>query len=299
MNIRQAKRIPLLLVFEKLGIQPDTAKSQNWYLSPLRAEKTASFHLHPGKSIWFDFGEGKGGNVVDFACAWLESRGHSSTVSDGLKWLEDFRFEPLPERQQPPETETGPLLSLQKLVPIRHPALIRYLETRAIPLQVAKTYMQQAHIRIEKSGKTFFALSMANEEGGLELRTPFMKSCIAPKYGTFIRGSIIQPPGIHLFEGMMDFLSVVTREQGKPLENDSYILHSASNIHTAPPYLKEYGYKMLFSWMHNDKAGVTASNALSEFVKTQHGLVHYPMNKIYTPHKDVNDWHMHQSKPAI
>lgn len=296
MNIKQAKTIPLISVLEKLGCEPERKRrDQHWYSSPLRNENTASFHLHCNKSLWFDFGTGKGGNIIDFAIAWLESRGQGASVSKALSWLSDFHFEPLPEsklvEKSQPRTS---VYSLIRNTEIQHPALIQYLKTRGIPLDIAQTYLGQAHVKNEDTGKVFFSLCMENEEGGFELRNPYLKSCISPKYGTFIRGSVTKPSGLHIFEGMMDFLSVVTREKGSPLENDTYILHSASMIHTAPAFIKEYGYKNLFTWLHNDKAGETASFAVAEFVKTQTGLVHYPMNEIYTPHKDVNDWHMHQ-----
>lgn len=296
MNIKQAKKIPLLSVLEKLGIEPERKrKDQNWYLSPLRGEKTASFHLHTGRSLWFDFGTGQGGNVLDFAIAWLESRGQSATVSDALKFLSDFHCQPLPVSKavENPVSKRSQY-SLIRKDEIRHPALIQYLNARGISLIVAQSYLAQAHIKNENSGKVFFALCMENEEGGFELRNPYLKGCVAPKYGTFIRGSVAKPPGLHLFEGMMDFLSVIERENGKPLENDSYILHSTSMIHTAPPFIKEYGYEKLFTWFHNDKAGETATQAVHEFVERHDGLIHYPMNKIYSPHNDVNDWHMEQ-----
>jgi hypothetical protein len=296
MNIKQAKSIPLISVLEKLGFQPQRKRrDQYWYLSPVRNEKTASFHLHAEKGLWYDFGTGKGGNVLDFAIAWLESRGKAATVSDALKWLTDYGFEPLPANLNVLNTKPErSAYSLLRKTEIQHPALIQYLKSRGIPLEIAQTYLEQAHVGNKETGNVFFSLCMENEEGGFELRNPYLKGCIAPKFGTFIRGSVVKPPGLHIFEGMMDFLSVFTREKGRPLENDSYILHSTSMIHTAPPFIKEYGYQKLFTWLHNDKAGEAASLALQEFVKTQDGLTHYPMNNIYAPHKDVNAWHMDQ-----
>jgi len=37
-----------------------------WYLSPLREERTASFHIDRLNNEWYDFGLATGGNPVDF-----------------------------------------------------------------------------------------------------------------------------------------------------------------------------------------------------------------------------------------
>jgi DNA primase len=37
-----------------------------WYFSPFRNEKTASFKIKMSDNVWYDFGDGAGGNVIDF-----------------------------------------------------------------------------------------------------------------------------------------------------------------------------------------------------------------------------------------
>src|SRR5690349_17520080 len=69
MNAAQAKKIPLYDLLSKLGFAPaDTRKGGNevWYCSPFRVEKEPSFKIRLDRNIWFDFGEGVGGNVLDF-----------------------------------------------------------------------------------------------------------------------------------------------------------------------------------------------------------------------------------------
>ena len=69
----------------RLGFEPKKIYRQDyWYLSPLRDEKTASFKINREKNCWFDFGIGKGGNIIDFAILY-----HDCTVSEFLKMVQD------------------------------------------------------------------------------------------------------------------------------------------------------------------------------------------------------------------
>ena len=38
-----------------------------WYLSPLHSERTASFKVDISRNLWYDFGLGKGGNILALA----------------------------------------------------------------------------------------------------------------------------------------------------------------------------------------------------------------------------------------
>jgi len=76
------------------------------------------------------------------------------------------------------------------------------------------------------------------------------------------------------------------------LKGDSIILNSVGLLKQAEPYIRGYGYRTLYSWMDNDPAGEKTTRLLDEFVKAEEGLVHVPMNKIYAPFKDVNEWHV-------
>ena len=77
MNSQQAKRIPLKDLLARLGHQPHHEKSgEFWYLSPFRPETEPSFKINLERNIWFDFGEGKGGTVIDFAGLTVETAWH-------------------------------------------------------------------------------------------------------------------------------------------------------------------------------------------------------------------------------
>ncbi|THU41859.1 hypothetical protein FAM09_07095 [Niastella caeni] len=296
MNCEQAKSISIIDLLTKLGHKPvKVRKHKVRYLSPYRDERTASFDVHPINNEWYDHGDKQGGNIINLALNIMKylNPEQDYTVSDALRWLENMSglapsIKPIQEDKDYSNNES--CLSLTKVTAIERPRLIEYLASRGIPLSVGKKYMQQALIYNNESGKHFYTLSFKNEEGGYELRNPFFKGCIKPKDVTFIRGK--KPEGgIHLFEGSMDYLTVVTINKGKALRDDAIILNSVSCMDKATGYIKGYGYKVAYSWMDNDMAGKDATASLDAFFKTEDGLQHQPMNYMYAPYKDVNAWH--------
>ena len=293
MNIEQAKAIPLALILEKIGCKPTRVKTREaFYLSPLRQEKTASFKVNHLKNLWYDFGTGKGGDVIEFACSYLESCYEACTVSDALRWLENMSGASRSICTFPVQDHSRKenILELKRVRPLKHPALVKYLEGRAIPSEFALPYIKEALVHNHESKKNFFALGCANEESGYELRNPFFKGCVGSKSISFIRGAEPKPDGIHIFEGFFDYISAITYRQIDRFEEDTIILNSLSLLQHATPYIEGYGYKVAYTWLDNDKAGHKGTEILAEFFKTEENLRHRPMNALYSPHKDVNAW---------
>ncbi len=295
MNIEQAKAIPIAKVLEQLHAQPDkTTEQESWYFSPFRDEGTASFHVHNTKNLWFDFGEAIGGDQIKLIQVYLEKQGGDNSVSAVLKWFENHISKAVstePVAQTTMSAKQKQKLSLLAAESIRHIALIHYLERRGIPLGIAERYIKQIRFRNLNTDKTMFALGWQNEDEGFELNNPNFKGCIGKKDIAFIRGTKPKPEGIHMFEGMIDFLSVITQQNGKPLVFDSIILNSVFCIKRAVPYIKNYGYRLGYTWLDNDKAGQQATNSLIQLFKEEN-MIHCPMNGVYRPFKDVNAWHM-------
>jgi len=295
MNIEQAKAIPIAQILEHINFQPTrTNDKESWYLSPIRAEKTASFHVHSSKNLWFDFGEGIGGDNIKLVQAILKSQGQSASVSDALSWLHETIggnavYQPV---QRSFAENKEPALSVKSVKAISNVALIHYLESRGIPLSVAQKVLKQVSFTNSNTGKTLFALGLLNEEEGYELRNPFFQGSVGMKTISFIRGTQPKPPGINFFEGMMDYLSVVTQRNGVPLKNDTIVLNSVACVQHAIPYLTGYGYSIAYTWMDNDAAGKKAARSLAHIFKTEESIAHCPMNRVYQPYKDVNAWHM-------
>ena len=67
MSCAAARQIDLVEYLDFLGCRPQQIRQHNyWYLSPLREEKTASFKVNRTLNAWYDFGMGKGGDLIDF-----------------------------------------------------------------------------------------------------------------------------------------------------------------------------------------------------------------------------------------
>src|SRR5450759_3460254 len=72
-NCIEANRIDLVDFLSNLGYHPQKKLNHDyWYLSPLRNERTPSFKVNRKLNVWFDFGEGKGGNLVDFGVQYFK-----------------------------------------------------------------------------------------------------------------------------------------------------------------------------------------------------------------------------------
>jgi hypothetical protein len=298
MNIEQAKTIALTPILDILECNPARqTETDAYYLSPLREEANASFHVNKQKNIWYDPGISKGGNVVDFAVEYLKAKGKDYTVIDALRWLENVTFDPAKFiTAKIPVQATCRTWELIRSEPLEDINLIRFLNKRGIPLSVGQKHLEEVYVRHSVTKNKVYALGFKNDKKGYELRNAEFKSCLKPKYITFIRGTQHKPDDIHLFEGFMDYLSFLTNQEGHMHTHDVIVLNSTANLIKAISYIRKYGYTTVCTWFDNDNGGNQATTDLAGFIETEAGLVHKPMNAKYSPHNDVNAWHMHELK---
>ena len=68
MNIEDVKQIPIADYLHSLGYSPVKRQGNSlWYKSPLREEHEPSFKVNTDRNLWYDFGAGKGGNIIALA----------------------------------------------------------------------------------------------------------------------------------------------------------------------------------------------------------------------------------------
>lgn len=294
MDKTQAKAIGLPEILRLLGSEPVRVRNgKAWYFSPLRQEKTPSFMVDLHTNRWYDFGEAKGGDSIDLVQCYLQSTHEAHTLPDALRWLGNMTggaAVPLwsPPEKALPESE----LVLISNRPLQHRGLMNYVEKRGIAPLLAAKHLRELRVRNQATGKYFFSLGFANEEGGYELRNPFFKGCLRPKSLSFVRGKAAK--SIHFFEGFMDYLSALSQAGQSSFVQDVIVLNSVSCLGQALAYVQNYGYRRVYTWLDNDPAGEKATARLADFCKTQQGLLHQPLNRLYLPYRDVNAWHMHQ-----
>ena len=72
MNIQEVKQIRIADYLQSLGYTPVKQQGSSfWYKSPLREETDASFKVNTELNKWYDFGLGKGGNIIALAAELL------------------------------------------------------------------------------------------------------------------------------------------------------------------------------------------------------------------------------------
>src|SRR5690554_527979 len=100
---REAREIDMISYLSGLGHEPSCIKGVDfWYRSPLREENTASFKINRKLNRWFDFGTGKGGNLIDFAIEY-----HGCTVGEFLTSLQGTLSFHRPPSLMTPRLQTG------------------------------------------------------------------------------------------------------------------------------------------------------------------------------------------------
>ena len=282
MNIKEIKQIKLQDFLTAMGCKPVKQYGVNlMYLSPLRTEKHASFKVNTEINQWSDFGIGRGGNIIALA----ELLYNSSDVSYLIHQIE--RNAPSSVSGSLPTVKpTTPQNSFEHLqvLPITHPALIKYLEERCIDIETARTVCKELHF--DTRGKHYFGIGFPNIAGGYEIRNPFFKGCIAPKDISHFYAE--EPKKIcFVFEGFIDFLSFMTlrRKENDGLKRQDYlVLNSVSNIQKALERLSQYDSVQCF--LDNDNAGRNAYLQLSK--ELENSVV--DASTLYNGYKDLNEY---------
>jgi len=206
MNINEIKKIKLADYLQSLGYTPIKQQGRSlWYKSPLRNETDASFKVNTELNQWYDFGIGKGGNIIALAAELY----HCENVAYLLERIAERTPYIRPASFSFGEQQTSNhSFEDIKVGELSSPALIDYLRGRGINIELAKRECKE--LRFEHNGKPYFAIGFPNISGGYELRNRYFKGCLAPKDITHIRQQGEQRAACYLFEGFMDYLSFLT-----------------------------------------------------------------------------------------
>ena len=282
MNISDAKDKDMVDYLSQLGLLPVKIQEPNyWYSSPLREEKTPSFKVNRRLNRWFDFGDGKGGNLVDFGILY-----HRCSISDFLQKLDSTSVQVarrpeslLPDGGEEEEKKQIQILSVRSI--ISRP-LLRYLQQRKIPEFLANCFCREVSYRLKE--KDYYAIGFKNDAGGYELRNEYIKASSSPKDITTINNGAAD---LAVFEGFFNFLSyrVMCHKQEEPLRN-YLILNSTSFFEKSLPKMQEF--RNVHLYLDMDKTGQKCTQqALAldeEKFKDERGL--------YQKYDDLNDWLM-------
>ena len=289
MTIQEAKRIRIAEYLQTLGYTPVKKQGNSlWYKSPLREETEASFKVNTELNQWYDFGIGKGGNIIALASELY----HSDSVPYLLECIAKQTPHLHTANHMPfsfgRQSVSEPMFRHLQVTELSSPALLSYLQERGINTELAKKVCRE--LRFENKGKSYFTIGFPNMTGGYEVRNRYFKGCVAPKDITHIRQSGEQPTTCYLFEGFMDYLSFLSiRVRNNPqcprLNTQDYIvLNSVSNLAKAEGILA--AYSEIGCFFDNDTAGRTAYEQL----KASFGECISDKSVYYREYKDLNDY---------
>ena len=288
-DLSRIKRYPIVEYLERKGIKP-VRKTPTYamYRSPLREETHPSFKVDTEKNLWIDYGEGRGGSIIDL-CMRMEG----CTLSEAIRRLGqnaslDAAYGLSKEKS---DIDTSPVTPWQpsgarKLIEVSD-TLPSHLEAyladkRCIDLNRARPFLKC--ICYEVRGRRYQAIGFANLSGGYELRDDkTFKGTIAPKDITPIFTDRAEP--VCIFEGFMDFLSFLSMKE--EITNHCLVMNSVSNVARTIRYLNDRHLTHIRAFLDNDEAG---RRAVQYFIKT--GFHVEDMNIHYKDFKDLNDFHV-------
>ena len=288
-DLSRIKRYPIVEYLERKGIKPvRRTAAYALYCSPLREETHPSFKVDTEKNLWIDYGEGRGGSIIDL-CMRMEG----CTLSEAIRRLGqnaslDAAYGLSKEKS---DIDTSPVTPWQpsgarKLIEVSD-TLPSHLEAyladkRCIDLNRARPFLKC--ICYEVRGRRYQAIGFANLSGGYELRDDkTFKGTIAPKDITPIFTDRAEP--VCIFEGFMDFLSFLSMKE--EITNHCLVMNSVSNVARTIRYLNDRHLTHIRAFLDNDEAG---RRAVQDFIKA--GFHVEDMNIHYKDFKDLNDFHV-------
>ena len=294
MNTNEAKQIRIEEYLHSLGYSPVRQQGGSlWYNSPFRDEQEPSFKVNTERNLWYDFGAGKGGNIIALA--------RELYASDSLPYLLERIAEQAPG-VRPVSFSFGkqalskPSFQQLEVVPLSSPALLSYLRQRGINTELAKRECSEAHFT--NNGKRYFAIAFPNVSEGYEIRNRYFKGCIAPKEISHIKQPGKARETCYVFEGFMDYLSFLTlRLENCPkfpeLDRQDYmVLNSVSNVSKALYPLGSY--ERIHCFFDNDRAGMEALRQIR--MEYSRDLYIRDASQTYSGCKDLNEYLQKQAE---
>ena len=288
-DLSRIKRYSIVEYLERKGVKPvRRTAAYALYCSPLREETHPSFKVDTEKNLWIDYGEGRGGSIIDLCmrmegCTLQEAicrlgQTASLDAAYGLsKEKSDIGTSPVTPWQP---SGARKLIEVSDTLPSHLEAYLA--DKRCIDLNRARPFLKC--ISYEVRGRHYQAIGFANLSGGYELRDDkTFKGTIAPKDITPIFTDRAEP--VCIFEGFMDFLSFLSMKE--EITNHCLVMNSVSNVARTIRYLNDRHLTNIHAFLDNDEAG---RRAVQDFIKA--GFHVEDMNIHYKDFKDLNGFHV-------
>lgn len=158
MTIDEIKSVSIIQFLETQGYHKShVLKGNYWYLSPFRSEQSPSFNVNPVKNLWYDYGEGQGGNIINLVqkmnptwnshevLSFLENEIRQHNLDFAVDYLarmkEQEDKENWKQRQRMSRGEDKDAHTVIELIgELSHPYLRDYILQRRVDFDVAKEF---------------------------------------------------------------------------------------------------------------------------------------------------------------
>lgn len=297
----------ILTIMAKLGC--DMTHKGYMYKAPFREDRTPSMHVDERRNMWCDYGsilpDGRragGGNIelVRLMFGLNSNKEAAEKIIDICGGLYES-YEP--PRTVKKESEKKPGIEIiSSLNMITNRALRNYLRGRGINPDLANLWCDEVDFRIGASGKHMFAIGFHNDRNGYVLRNSFFKGTNVNSISTIVKDSPVvgeawkdrefchsHPDAgkgkVMVFEGFMDYLSLLTMRGVRKPECDCVVLNSTVNVGDAIGFL--HRHNRIECWLDNDDAG----RQCLEFIRDRFGEGKVTdMSPTYCRNNDLNEY---------
>lgn len=288
MNINEIKNISIPSYLQSIGCEMRADRGRyGMYLSPLRRDSHPSLKVDYNKNLWYDFGTGEGGSIIDLVMR-LESCSFNQAVgalSETRSFKNSFSF----HCNNQSEGKSKSSLQVISVSPIKSKSLIQYLRSRNIPLEIATEYCSEVHFEV--GNKRYYSIGFPNDSGGYVLRNKYCQQCTSSDITTFSFPEKNYDSCL-VFEGFFDFLSYVVLQDIKKIKSNLVILNSVNNLNKSMEFLQKQDSVITF--MDNDNAGRKATSIVQE-----HCISVIDRSQIYSAFNDLNEFLIHQRSGQI
>lgn len=297
MDPEHANTIPISEILGKLDLKPLCGEGSILYYASLWDRKPgATLAVNTLTNRWSDAAT-QDGTLLEWVVRYLRFRGEAYAEVDALRWIANMSvclLDPIVDQVSP-----QPKVDLRHKKTIQYPGLLHYLNREGIALSLARQYLKEIHARNQQTGNDFIALGLPTVEGGFALRTAYLERFIGHPAISFIRGRVPKPNGIHIFREGLDYLSILSHLDRTALDEDTIILNAWPCQVQVPAYVRQYGYRTLYSWLDNTEQGHQATVSVDQFLQTEAGIHHQPMNRLYVAHDSVHTWYRHMRNRTV
>lgn len=277
MTISDIHKISIKQYLAENNIHPHKDREHyGMYHSLFRNETDASFKVDYSKNLWFDFGSGEGGSLIDLVMK-LENCSLYEAISRLEKKYANFpdgfsSFHRVNVTEQKQASN-----AVLKVLPLTSTALIDYLNERHINIDIAREHCKEIYYSV--GDKRYFAIGFENNSGGYELRNKYFKGCTSKDITTVNKGA----DSCCVFEGFLDYLSFLTVKNNQSFPSDIIVLNSVANLSKALDFIASH--KDVFAYLDNDVAGRQATQTLKSACENLSD-----QSENYRRHKDLNEF---------